>query len=138
MNFEFFVKKGLVRAAKKEIPFIKSIIKNADTDLLLLKRLEIDEISSRTVMIRYYDILRVILEAISANKGYKIYSHEAFTYLLQEIGEEIISIKFDRFRKIRNGLMYYGKNILPAETKENSEEILKIINYLKKKYLKDV
>lgn len=138
MNFEDFVKMGLIRAAKREVQFVKSIIKNADIDLDFLKKLKIDEISSRTIMIRYYDTLRVILEAISANKGYKIYSHEAFTYLLKEMKEDIISIKFDRFRKIRNGLMYYGKNISPEETRENTEEILKMINILKKKYLKGI
>ena len=79
--------------------------------------------------------MRSILEAVSIIKGYKIYSHEAYTYFLQEIKEDLISVKFDRFRKIRNSINYYGKDISIEETKENISEIKKMINLLIKKYL---
>src|SRR3989344_1056087 len=81
------------------------------------------------------DVLRSIVESMSIIEGYKIYSHEAFTYFLKEKGEEIISEKFDRFRKIRNKINYYGGNISAEEVKENIEEIKEIIKKLKTKYL---
>ena len=86
-------------------------------------------------MTNFYDVLRSILEAVSAIKEYKIYSHEAYVYFLQEIGEELLAIKFDRFRRIRNSINYYGKDISIEETKENIFEIKKMINILIRKYL---
>ena len=80
----------------------------------------------------------MILEAISIIDGFKIYSHEAFTYFLKEKGEEVLSTKFDRFRKIRNSINYYGKDISIEETKENIEEIKEMIKSLIKKYLGDL
>mgnify|MGYP001560886570 FL=1 len=89
-------------------------------------------------MTNYYDVLRSILEAISSIKGYKIYSHEAFTSFLKELKEETLSRKFDRFRKIRNSINYYGKDISVEETRENIKEIKNMIQILIKKYLRDL
>lgn len=132
-----FIRKGLARPARKDESLIKSIIKFSGNDLEYLKKLEINNLSSRTIMTGYYDVLRNILEAIASNKGYKVYSHEFFTYLLKEMNEDLISLKFDRIRKIRNGIKYYAKDISPQETKEITEEIKNMIKELKEKYLKE-
>ncbi len=137
MKFEDFIKQGTVRRASKDKALAESLIKSSKKDLEFLDSLKINENSSRKLMVNYYDVLRSILEAISAMRGYKIYSHEAFTYFLKENGEELLSIKFDRFRKIRNSINYYGKDISIDETKENIKEIKIMITKLIKKYLKD-
>ena len=94
------------------------------------------ELSKRKLVSNYYDSLRSLLEAISLIKGYKIYSHEAFTpFLKEKLGEERLSTKFDRFRKIRNGLNYYGKSIELTEAKEFTSELKSVIEYIKKRLL---
>ena len=135
MDFEDFIKQGQVRIASKDIALAKSLLKNTKKDLEFLKNLEINENSSRKIMANYYEALKSILEAISAIEGYKIYSHEAFTYFLKKKQEETLSIKFDRFRKIRNSINYYGEDIEIEETKENILEIKEMISNLIKKYL---
>lgn len=89
-------------------------------------------------MSNYYDVLRSILEAISTLDGYKIYSHEAYTYFLKEKGESLIADKFDRFRIIRNKINYYGKPITVEEVKENVSVITRLIDELKRKYLHEL
>jgi hypothetical protein len=138
MRFEDFIKEGTVRTSFKNKNLAESLVKNAKRDLKFLNNLKINENSSRKIMTNYYDVLRSILEAISAIDGYKIYSHEAFTYFLKKKGEETLSIKFDRLRKIRNSINYYGKDVLIEETKENADEIKNMIKYLIDKYLKDI
>jgi len=135
MKFEDFIAKGLVKKSSKDVSLAKSLVKTAESDLRYLKTQTINELSARKIMVNYYDTLRSILEAIAIIDGYKIYSHEAFTYLLKDKDEEVIAKKFDRFRNIRNNINYYGKNISIEEIKENSEEIIKIIIILKKKNL---
>jgi hypothetical protein len=46
--------------------------------------------------------------------------------------------KFDRFRRIRNKINYYGSNISPEEAKEYKESITEIINILTNKYLSNI
>ena len=138
MKFKDFIKQGQARTASKDKSLAKALIQNAKRDIGFLDSLKINEQSSRKLMTNYYDVLRSIIEAISSLDGYKIYSHEAFTYFLKEKNEEILSIKFDRFRKIRNSINYYGEDIPVEETKENIREIKKMIKILYDKYLKEI
>ncbi len=138
MKFEDFIKQGLVRRSSKDKALAKALVQNAKKDIKFLDGLPINEISSRKLMTNYYDILRSVLEAISTIDGYKIYSHEAFTYFLKEKGDGVLSTKFDRFRKIRNSINYYGEDISIEETKENIEEIKNMIKILTDKYIRGI
>lgn len=138
MKLKDFIEKGDVKRVSKDISLAKSLINSAENDLKFLRKLEINENSTRTIMSSYYGVLRSVLEAIGILNGYKMYSHEAFTYFLKEKNEDLIAGKFDRFRKIRNKINYYGKDISVEETKENVEEIIELINKLKIKYLENV
>ncbi|MBI4096000.1 MAG: hypothetical protein HY438_04010 [DPANN group archaeon] len=135
MKFSDFIERGQAKKAEKDISMVKSLIANSATDLTFLKTLQIGENSARRVMACYYDVLRSLVEAMALLDGYKVYSHEAFTYYLKDMGEGLLAEKFDRFRKIRNGINYYGKTISIAEVSENIKDILKIISMIKTKYL---
>ena len=135
MRFADFIEKGLVKKISKDKSLARALLQNSEKDIEFLDSLKVNENSVRKIMTNFYDVLRSILEAVSVIKEYKIYSHEAYVYFLQEIGEELLAIKFDRFRRIRNSINYYGKDISIEETKENIYEIKKMINILIRKYL---
>jgi len=135
MKFSDFIKRKEVRKAEFDPELFKSIVKTAELDLIFLEKVKIDEYSARKIMSNYYDVLRSLLEAMALRDGYKVYSHEAFTFYLREKEENEISLKFDRFRKKRNAINYYGESVSVEEVKEYSEEMKKIIIELKKKYL---
>lgn len=138
MKFEDFITEGKVKRAAKDIAMAKALLRNALDELKYIDDLEVSDASASILMRNYYDILRRILEAIASLEGYMIYSHEAFTYFLRERGEGIISAKFDRFRKIRNGISYYGQTISAEEAGANVEEMKNMINTLIEKYLKSL
>jgi len=138
MNFQDLIKKGDIRKAEIDRNLAKSILNTSKNDLLFFNNLKINKNSARKIVSNYYDILRSILEAISTLDGYKIYSHEAFTYFLKEKHEEVLSIKFDRFRKIRNKINYYGKSIEVKEAEEIVRGIKSMISILINRYLKEL
>ena len=138
MNFTDFINEGKVRRSSIDKELVKSLLSGINTDLKFLDKIKIDEISARKLMVGYYDTLRSLLEAIASTEGYKIYSHEAFTFYLKEKGENILAEKFDRFRKIRNAINYYGKDIDVEECRENIKSMINVLNSLKNKYLKDL
>ncbi len=133
-TFQDFIKSGHVRKTSPDPSLLKSLLATAETDLLFLDPLEINANSARKIISNYYDTLRSIIEALAAKEGFKVYSHEAFTYFLQEKNEQLLAEKFDRYRKIRNKINYYGKEISLEEAKEYKEEIKRTINELNKKY----
>jgi len=137
MNFKDFINTKYVKKTLPDKALIKSLLETAESDILFLKKIVLDNNSARKVMTNYYDVLRSVLEAIASKFGYKIYSHEIFAQFLKHINEHFIAEKFDRFRKIRNNINYYGKNISILEAKELVPEITRIIEILKKKYLSD-
>ena len=137
MSFKDFIKEGKVRKSSQDKMMAKSIISNTLEDLKFLEQTKLTELSKRKLVSNYYDSLRSLLEAISLIKGYKIYSHEAFTYFLkEELRQEILSLKFDRFRKIRNGLNYYGKSIQLREAEDIIKELKSVIKEVKQKFIK--
>ena len=138
MKFEDFIKEGKVRKATPDRFMAESIIKNTFEDLKFLEQTKLTELSKRKLVTNYYDSLRSLLEAMALRDGYKVYSHEAFTFYLREKEESEISLKFDRFRKKRNAINYYGESVSVEEVKEYSKEMKKIIIELKKKYLAKV
>ena len=136
MKFEDFIKNRQVKNAIKDVQLAKSLLSTAEQDLEFFKTLPINNISARKIVSNYYDILRSTLEALASLEGYKVYSHEAFTYYLKENVEGDTSRKFERLRKIRNSINYYGKEISAEEAKELVNEILALIDKIKSMLLK--
>ena len=139
MNFENFIRKNLVRKSVPDIELAKSLIIESNKILLVVNGLALNDTNSSVLMRECYEAFRQICEAIAVNKGYKIYSHEAITSFVGEIlNEKEIAESFDRYRKIRNSINYYGTPVNIEEVKKALAEIPKFIEIIKKKYLLNV
>ena len=95
------------------------------------KLIPLNENTCKTIFRELYEGLREYCEALGYLHGYKFFDHLSITYFLKEIinkGE--IAKKFDRLRKIRNGINYYGEDLNLETVEEASKEIPKIIKEL--------
>ena len=137
-SWEEYVKGGIVRRTQINKGTIKSLIGMSENRLKIFSEMKLTEQNASVLFTNYYDSLREICEAIAVSKGYKIYLHEAIGLFLREtLKEEAIFVKFDKFRVMRNGVNYYGTPIPLNEAIQGIEDIKKIINQLKPKYLKE-
>lgn len=137
MRWQDFIDEGKVKKTNKDLSKIRSLMDMSDNLTKVFLNMQINELTSSTIFVNYYEALRQIVEAITISHSFNVYSHEAFTSFLSEIlNEDIISRKFDRFRLLRNGVNYYGKKIETEVSKEAKQDILNIIKILKNKYLK--
>jgi len=65
----------------------------------------------------------------------KIYNNECFSSFLKEVcSKDLLSKEFDRFRRIRNQINYYGKNILLNDAKMLIKDIINLKNKILKDY----
>ena len=136
MNFEELIKRNVVRKATSDAELAKSLIAESDKILLVIKELTPNETNATMLMREAYEAYRQICEAIAVYNGYKIYSHEAITSFIAEIlNEKEVADSFDRYRKIRNSINYYGAPISVEEVQKALLEIPKFIGIFKKKYL---
>jgi hypothetical protein len=128
MKFEDFIKSGQARRAEVDAQLAKALVATARNDMAFLRTLKINSVSARKIVSGYYDIIRSLLEADAILSGFKIYSHEALTFYLESKGDVTGATKFDRFRKIRNGINYYGKEIDAEEARDVVKDMLDFIN----------
>ena len=133
MIFKNLIKVGFVKKVLKDIIRAKSLIKSSEQALNTARIIPIKEETLKTIFRDLYESLRQYCEALGYSEGYKFLNHESITSFLNEIlGEKEISLKFDRYRKLRNGINYYGNNIEISTVKEALRDIPLIISKLKK------
>jgi len=114
---------------------ISSLLKSSRAKLESARRLELDEVTASTKISIVYESLREVLEALAIRKGFKIYNHECFCAFLDELCKDNLSSnEFNRFRKIRNQINYYGKQIPVNEAKIIIEEIILLRNKIINKF----
>lgn len=131
------IQEAKARRATPDISLAKALIEMSARRLAVMTKVPLTGESSSIVFVENYEALREIVEAIAAKLGYKIYSHECLTSFLKEIlREEVTATRFDRLRRLRNGVDYYGETVPKAETEKAIQDISAMITGLKEKYLK--
>src|SRR3990167_4613138 len=119
MDWEECCGRDIAKDVKADKDMISSLIKTSKNKSDTEEMIKLSAITASSKITLAYDSLRELLEALALKKGYKIYNHECYAAFLREVlnkGEK--AEEFDEIRKIRNGVNYYGKEILAEETRE--------------------
>ena len=133
MDWNDCIKKRIAKEVVVDLDLIESLIRTSNNKLISEEKLTLDNSTSGSKISLAYDSLRELLEALAIKKGYKIYNHECYTYLLKEIlNESAKGDEFNELRKIRNNINYYGKDTSIIEAKD----VLKRIKRLREEILK--
>lgn len=138
MDWESYEVKGLIRKASIDKEHIKSLLKMSQSKLDFAAKQVIDEGNSSIILVVYYEALREVCESLAILNGFRVYSHEALAYFLKnKLAESQASWVFDRYRRLRNGVNYYGKPVSAGETARACSEVPALIRQLKEKFLKE-
>jgi len=133
MNFENSLNDG---KAKKVMPNrirASSLFKSSNQAIETARTIQLNQNTLKSILRELYEGLREYCEAIGYLKGYKFLDHESIGYFLRDIlKEQSVFMKFDRYRRLRNGINYYGEDIDIETVKEAIIEIPKIIKELEK------
>ncbi|MBI2632559.1 hypothetical protein HYW75_06135 [Candidatus Pacearchaeota archaeon] len=133
MNFENSLRERKVRKVIPNKIRASSLVKSSIQAVETAKMIPLNTGSAKTILRELYEGLREYCESIGYSKGYKFLDHESIGYFLRDVlKEQAIYGKFDRYRKLRNGINYYGENIELETVKEAIMEISKIIKELEK------
>ena len=133
MNYENSLAEG---KAKKVMPNrirASSLFKSSIQAIETAKAIQLNPNTLKSVLRELYEGLREYCEAIGYLRGYKFLDHESVGYFLRDIlKEQSVSMKFDRYRRLRNGINYYGEDINIETVKEAIIEIPEIVKKLEK------
>ena len=138
MNWADCLKKNKTRKATPDRALVRSLVEMTGRRLEFIRQFPpLTTENASIVFVEYYEMLREMVDAISAQEGYKVYSHECLGYFLKEVlHEEIAAMRFDRFRILRNGVNYYGEPVSKEETEKAIRDMAEMAGMLKEKYLK--
>ncbi len=126
----------LVKEVKVDKNLIASLFGSSAKKLYSEALLELNNDTASSKISLVYDALRELLEALAISKSYKIYNHECYCSFLKEvINESVLGDEFDEFRKIRNAINYYGKDVNAEEAKATLEKMKALIEEVKKHLL---
>ena len=107
-EFDFFLNRGDVKKQRPDYNTARAVFSEGIERLRFAKSL-VNQAKSKYVLENAYEALREAADALLYAEGFKSYSHEAsVVFLLRKGFNESDVSEFDRFRKIRNGIKYYG------------------------------
>ena len=107
-DFEFFLNKDDVKKQSPDENLSKATLKDSIERLELSKNM-LNRFKAKYVLENAYEAMREAADSVLYKEGFKSYSHEAsIVYLLKKGFNEQGIAEFDRFRKIRNSIKYYG------------------------------
>ena len=98
------------------------------------KKNKLEEENSGVLLCNYYESLIELLHSFAYLKGLKILDHKTFyDFIKKEFGSLDKALMFDKYRKLRNSVIYYGKEIDINVAKLGIKEIEELIEFLKEK-----
>ena len=131
-EFEFFLKKGNVKKQSPDRNLSLSTF-NESLDRINMAKNILKKEKSKYVLENAYEAMKEAADAILYFDGFKSFSHEAsIIYLLKKGFSEKEINEFDRFRKIRNDIKYYGKDCNEDDAVKALELSEKIINKVRR------
>ncbi|MFP4523929.1 MAG: hypothetical protein ACLFO2_01240 [Candidatus Woesearchaeota archaeon] len=131
MGFDESLEEGYVKRVRVDTIRARNLSSAGRKAVETAKAIPLSETSSKTILRELYEGLREYCEAL----GYKFLSHEAITHFLADILEERkVSGRFDRYRKLRNGINYYGKDVALGTVEKASEEIPSLLRRLERHF----
>jgi len=129
MGWKECLSRDIAKPVKQDKNLINSARRIANEKVISANTLGIKHYYAKISLL--YDALREYLECIALENGYKVYNHECYTYFLNEVLKlKKEAIIFDRLRKVRNKINYYGEII----TQEKAELIINDLKILINKF----
>ncbi len=138
-EFEYYLKKGVVKKVSKDINLAKSLLKDIEIRMKQINKLNKKDFA-KIIYENIYDSIRDFCDSLLALEGYKSYSHQASIIFLKKYGvDNALITKIDIARNLRNESKYYGEEIKKTDVKTIQEIYNKLqnkINEVKKSLIK--
>jgi uncharacterized protein (UPF0332 family) len=133
VSFQDSINDGFSKVVKQDKIRANSLLNSSKQAIITARTIPLNKDSLKSIFRELYEGLRQQLEAIGYLKGYKFNSHECISYFISDIlADKKAAIQFDRYRKLRNGINYYGDDIEETTVKEALRDIPILMKRLEK------
>ena len=131
MNLKKAIDSGLIRIVPSNRARAESLRKASLESLEVINQIPLTEKSSKIILRDLYECLRQHIEAEGFEKGYKSETHDSLKYIIDEVIKKHSLLKdFDKLRRLRNGINYYGDDINIETVKYYLKKVPEMIKQL--------
>ena len=104
-----------------------SLLKSAKNMSNFVTSINIDESNAPILLKNFYESLLEVLHSLLYSKGYKVLDHVCVGFFIRDELRDAESFNiFDKYRKIRNSIVYYGESV-EKEVAEDGIMEMKIV-----------
>lgn len=133
MNFESSLNSGKAKKVTSNNIRASSLLKSSVQAIETASMIPLKVDALKTILRELYEGLREYCEAIGYLYGYKFLDHESIGFFLRDVlKEQSVYTRFDRYRRLRNGINYYGDDVELETVKEAISEIPRLVKALEK------
>lgn len=130
--FNYYLKKKLIKRSKGSASEAQALLKRAKARMEYVENQEIKEDNAVFIFEDIYEALREAIQSLLAVKGYKPYSHEALVAFMKEFYQKEFTTQeietFNRYRIIRNNIVYRASSIDAKEAEKALQYVKKMIS----------
>lgn len=111
---------------------VRSLCNSAAATLKFVENVKLNDDNASILLKNMYDAILELLHAYILSKGYKVLNHLCVGYYLRDqLGNREYFYLFDKYRKIRNSITYYGANIETEVAEEGMTELRKLFDKIR-------
>ena len=110
-----------------------SLMKSARNMMEFVINIELNDKNASILLKNAYESLLELLHALLYSKGYKVLNHVCVGYFIRdELKDAEAFYIFDKYRKIRNSIVYYGESVEREVAEEAIKEIKGLFDKIEK------
>jgi uncharacterized protein YutE (UPF0331/DUF86 family) len=139
MSWQMCLDEGRARSVAPDIERARGLLAMCEGKMTWLKGQKITDSSASPILANYFDVLSELCDAILSFLGFRVSasSRDCIVFFLKDkLKEELVAETFDRYRKIRNRINYYGKLVSLEAASAGAKEIAEAYGRLKTKHAK--
>ena len=131
-DWEESIKEGKIIKISPNLERSESLKQSSLKLLNIINKIDLDNENGFFFITNYYDIILEVMHSLMFKKGYNVLDHPSIGYYIKDIlkNQEIFE-SFDKYRKIRNNIIYYGKIIDDETSKQALKDLKELYNFVK-------
>tara|TARA_Y100000310_G_scaffold338021_1_gene426576 strand:+ start:2785 stop:3195 length:411 start_codon:yes stop_codon:yes gene_type:complete len=131
-EWEESIKEGKVIKITPNLERSSSLKQSSLKLLNIINKINLDNENGFFFITNYYDIILEVMHSLMFKKGYNVLDHLSIGYYIKDIlkNQEIFEL-FNKYRKIRNNIIYYGKSIDTETSKQAIKDLQELYEFVK-------
>lgn len=130
-DWEKGIEEGKIIKITSNLERSKSLVSSSLKIMSFIKNIELNNENCSIALTNCYDAILELLHALLYKKGFQVLDHLSIGYYIKDVlkNNEYFNT-FDRYRKIRNRLIYYGWELDRHDVEKGIKDLKSLYDFI--------